>query len=193
MEEVRGAFVEPKELSEAEQLTNQRFSIESDQAAEWAFKKIRQYQDKRQAADKALADWKQEAERQHAEEVKEIDHNLDYFKGLLLDYAERQADGDNGWKFQSPAGRIAYTKPKATIVKGDEAKLLDQFKGTEYVTEKTTQKFNWADFRKTLTMTDGGQVVTPDGELVDGAKVKQEDGGFKIKNKPEGAKQWREV
>lgn len=38
-----------------------------------------------------------------------------------------------------------------------------------------------------------GKVITGDGELVEGANLKQREAGWRIKNKPEGTKNWKEI
>lgn len=180
--------IEPRELTEAEQLEKERYQVTDESGANWCFWKIKQYQDQMAKADQTVEEAKAFAKAEKEKAASQID----FFKGLLAEWAERQ--DDTKWKFTGPAGRIVYGKATEAITKGDEKKLLDQFAGTEYVKKvvKEETKLDWSELKKHLSSVNG-KIVTEDGELVEGANLKQREAGWRIKNKPEGAKKWKEI
>lgn len=180
--------IEQRELTEAEQLKEQRYQVTDESGANWCFWKIKQYQDQMAKADQTVAEAKAFAET----EKKKASEQIKFFKGLLAEWAEQQDDPK--WEFTGPAGRIVYGKATESITKGNEKNLLDQFAGTKYVKKvvKEETKLDWAELKKHLSSVNG-KVITEDGELVEGANLKQREAGWRIKNKPEGAKNWKEI
>lgn len=180
--------IEQRELTEAEQLKEQRYQVTDESGANWCFWKIKQYQYQMAKADQTV----EEAKAFAKSEKEKAANQIEFFKGLLAEWADQQDDPK--WEFTGPAGRIVYGKATETITKGDEKKLLDQFGGTKYVKKvvKEETKLDWTELKKHLSNVNG-KIVTEDGELVEGANLKQREAGWRIKNKPEGAKNWKEI
>lgn len=180
--------IKQRELMEAEQIEKERYQVTDESGANWCFWKIKQYQDRMAKADQTVEEAKAFAKAEKEKAASQIE----FFKGLLAEWAEQQ--NDPKWKFNGPAGRIVYGKATESITKGDEKKLLDQFNGTKYVKKvvKEETKLDWAELKKHLSSVNG-KVITEDGELVEGANLKQREAGWRIKNKPEGAKNWKEI
>lgn len=152
----------------ANQEENERFSIENDDQLKWAF----QMMEEKRKEIRAKKDMIQQATDYYEGQIKDLRKDIDYFKGLAMQYAEEQADEDPNWSFkESPYGRIICKKEKTDLVVSDEQALINHLKGTEFVEHVEEDKLKWGDLKKTLSTPDGEHVVNDDGELVDDVTV----------------------
>ena len=152
----------------ANQEEKERFSIENDDQLKWAF----QMMEEKRKEIRAKKDMIQQATDYYEGQIKDLRKDIDYFKGLAMQYAEEQADEDPNWSFkESPYGRIIRKKEKTDLVVSDEQALINHLKGTEFVEHVEEDKLKWGDLKKTLSTPDGEHVVNDDGELVDDVTV----------------------
>lgn len=152
----------------ANQEEKERFSIENDDQLKWAF----QMMEEKRKEIRAKKDMIQQAIDYYEGQIKDLRKDIDYFKGLAMQYAEEQADEDPNWSFkESPYGRIIRKKEKTDLVVSDEQALINHLKGTEFVEHVEEDKLKWGDLKKTLSTPDGEHVVNDDGELVDDVTV----------------------
>ena len=152
----------------ANQEEKERFSIENDDQLKWAF----QMMEEERKEIRAKKDMIQQATDYYEGQIKDLRKDIDYFKGLAMQYAEEQADEDPNWSFkESPYGRIIRKKEKTDLVVSDEQALINHLKGTEFVEHVEEDKLKWGDLKKTLSTPDGEHVVNDDGELVDDVTV----------------------
>ena len=152
----------------ANQEEKERFSIENDDQLKWAF----QMMEEERKEIRAKKDMIQQATVYYEGQIKDLRKDIDYFKGLAMQYAEEQADEDPNWSFkESPYGRIIRKKEKTDLVVSDEQALINHLKGTEFVEHVEEDKLKWGDLKKTLSTPDGEHVVNDDGELVDDVTV----------------------
>lgn len=152
----------------ANQEEKERFSIENDDQLKWAF----QMMEEKRKEIRAKKDMIQQATDYYEGQIKDLRKDIDYFKGLAMQYAEEQADEDPNWSFkESPYGRIIRKKEKTDLVVSDEQALINHLKGTEFVEHVEEDKLKWGDLKKTLSTPDGEHVVNADGELVDDVTV----------------------
>ncbi len=152
----------------ANQEEKERFSIENDDQLKWAF----QMMEEKRKEIRSKKDMIQQATDYYEGQIKDLRKDIDYFKGLAMQYAEEQADEDPNWSFkESPYGRIIRKKEKTDLVVSDEQALINHLKGTEFVEHVEEDKLKWGDLKKTLSTPDGEHVVNDDGELVDDVTV----------------------
>lgn len=152
----------------ANQEEKERFSIENDDQLKWAF----QMMEEKRKEIRAKKDMIQQAIDYYEGQIKDLRKDIDYFKGLAMQYAEEQADEDPNWSFkESPYGRIIRKKEKTDLVVSDKQALINHLKGTEFVEHVEEDKLKWGDLKKTLSTPDGEHVVNDDGELVDDVTV----------------------
>lgn len=158
----------------------ERFSIENDDQLKWAF----QMMEEKRKEIRAKKDMIQQAIDYYEGQIKDLRKDIDYFKGLAMQYAEEQADEDPNWSFkESPYGRIIRKKEKTDLVVSDEQALINHLKGTEFVEHVEEDKLKWGDLKKTLSTPDGEHVVNDDGELVDDVTVVTEPSALVMKHK----------
>ena len=158
------------------------FVIRDDNAAEWALQKI--FDEKAELERlKALADSQIAAIMDKVEAAnKRFTSRTGYLKQALEEYMltvkRKQSKTQESYRLLS--GSLIYKKPVVKIVK-DDTKLLEYVKehSPEYV--KHTEAVEWAEFKKTLTVS-GDVVVDSNGEVVSCLDVEETPGEFMIRD-----------
>ena len=164
----------------ANQEEKERFSIENDDQLKWAF----QMMEEKRKEIRAKKDMIQQATDYYEGQIKDLRKDIDYFKGLVMQYAEEQADEDPNWQFkESPYGRITRTKESSKIAVTDKEALIKHYKGTPFVEEVVQDKLKWADLKKNLSSPDGQHVTNEDGELINGVEVVTKPSALVMKHK----------
>ena len=158
----------------------ERFSIENDDQLKWAF----QMMEEKRKEIRAKKDMIQQATDYYEGQIKDLRQDIDYFKGLAMQYAEEQADEDPNWSFkESPYGRITRTKESSKLAITDKKALIKHYKGTSFVEEVVQDKLKWADLKKNLSSPDGQHVTNEDGELINGVEVVTKPSALVMKHK----------
>ena len=158
----------------------ERFSIENDDQLKWAF----QMMEEKRKEIRAKTDMIQQPTDYYESQIKDLRKDIDYFKGLVMQYAEEQADEDPNWQFkESPYGRITRTKESSKIAVTDKEALIKHYKGTPFVEEVVQDKLKWADLKKNLSSPDGQHVTNEDGELINGVEVVTKPSALVMKHK----------
>jgi len=164
----------------ANQEEKERFSIENDDQLKWAF----QMMEEKRKEIRAKKDMIQQATDYYESQIKDLRKDIDYFKGLAMQYAEEQADEDPNWSFkESPYGRITRTKESSKLAVTDKEALIKHYKGTSFVEEVVQDKLKWADLKKNLSSPDGQHVTNEDGELINGVEVVTKPSALVMKHK----------
>lgn len=164
----------------ANQEEKERFSIENDDQLKWAF----QMMEEKRKEIRAKKDMIQQATDYYESQIKDLRQDIDFFKGLAMQYAEEQADEDPNWSFkESPYGRITRTKESSKIAVTDKEALIKHYKGTSFVEEVVQDKLKWADLKKNLSSPDGQHVTNEDGELINGVEVVTKPSALVMKHK----------
>ena len=159
---------------------NKPFQVENDDQLRWVF----QMMEEKRKEIRAKKDMIQQATDYYESQIKDLRQDIDYFKGLVMQYAEEQSDEDPNWEFkESPYGRIIRKKEKTDLVVSDEQALINNLKGTEFVEHVEEDKLKWGDLKKTLSTPDGEHVVNDDGELVDDVTVVTKPSALVMKHK----------
>ena len=169
-----------------EQINEQEgFTIDNDQKANWAIKKIRE---EIAEADRLKAIIIAERENL-AEKEKAIDEKLDnetkYLKGLLFRYFEsvKHKETKTQETYKLLDGSLVFKKPAQKLVP-DKEKLLAYVKANnmpEFV--KVKEEVDWAAYKKECEISDGRAVNVQTGDLLpeDLIKVEEEPGAFTVK------------
>lgn len=164
----------------ANQEEKERFSIENDDQLKWAF----QMMEEKRKEIRAKKDMIQQATDYYESQIKDLRQDIDFFKGLAMQYAEEQADEDPNWSFkESPYGRITRTKESSKLAVTDKEALIKHYKGTPFVEEVVQDKLKWADLKKNLSSPDGQHVTNEDGELINGVEVVTKPSALVMKHK----------
>ncbi len=157
--------------------TPEEFIIDDASKANWAIKKIAE---KRRERDYFVDACKHEIEQLKEKIVKaeeSCDNNCSFLIGRLSQYMDREDVPSKETKTQVslklPSGKIIRKKAKIEIcdLKGntgsklkDNAELVEVAKsmGDEYISTSV----NWGELKKTLSVTDDGDVINSDGEFI---------------------------
>lgn len=164
----------------ANQEEKERFSIENDDQLKWVF----QMMEEKRKEIRAKYDMIQQATDYYESQIDDLLEDIDYFKGLVMQYAEERSDKEPNWSFKdSPYGRITRTKEKTELKVADKQALINRYKGTEYVEQVIQDKLKWSELKKTLHSPDGEHVINEDGEPVDDVKAVTKPSQLVIKHK----------
>lgn len=161
-------------MSELE--NKERFMVQDDAAAEWCLKKIRE-------AEKDRQKWREH----YAEQLRKIEESTDetvsYFTGLLAEYFDKVPH-------KVAKTQESYALPTAKLVRKQQQPQydLDDEKVIIWLSDagrqdllKTKVSVDWAKLKKLVTITpDGQNVMTADGEIIDGITVTMRPDVFKV-------------
>lgn len=176
MENVEKKFIESQKPADL----NEGFKIDSLDKAEWAINKIKERRAQRLEIS-AFVDRKMEdLEIWLREEVESIDKDIEFFTSLLRPFAAEQLKGKKTKTMKLPSGSCSFRKG-STVYKMDGAALLEHVRATfpEYL--KVKESVDWSGFKKTLTRTEDGRLITSDGEVLDCVTCEQEADDFIVK------------
>ena len=154
------------------------FTVDNDQKAEWAARKIREA---RQDTQK----WTEYYERQLSAIRRANEDTEAYFAALLADYFETVPH-------KATKTQESYSLPSCKLVlkaqqpefNRDEAVLCDYLdkKGLDDLV-KITRRADWAALKKTLKVMEDGTCVDADGEVVEGVQAFCRQPEFKVEMK----------
>lgn len=154
------------------------FTVDNDQKAEWAAKKIREA---RQDTQK----WTEYYERQLSAIRRANEDTEAYFSALLADYFDTVPH-------KATKTQESYSLPSCKLVlkaqqpefNRDEAVLCDYLdKKNRDDLVRITRRADWAALKKTLKVMEDGTCVDADGEVVEGVQAFSRQPEFKIEMK----------
>lgn len=162
-----------------------RFSINDDNIADWAVKKIGEEVAEFERL-KALANQQIEELNMKIKALEEqTERKTSFLKGCLRYYfgtvPHKETATQESYKLLS--GSLVMKKASEKLTKDDDA-LVEYFQQNnmpEYI--KNEYKPKWADFKKQLTIVDGKVVNTDTGEEVTAVKVEYVPESFDVKLK----------
>lgn len=119
-------------------------------------------------------EWKEEV-------LKPLQDKLDHCSTLLMDFHMREFEANGVKSIKLPYGVNLKSVQGATKIEvSDDALLLAYAKKVKLVNiPDPTPK--WAEIKKTLAVTAGGQVVNTDGEILDFVKAIPQERKFEVK------------
>lgn len=154
------------------------FTVDNDQKAEWAARKIREA---RQDTQK----WTEYYERQLSAIRRANEETEAYFAAMLADYFDTVPH-------KATKTQESYSLPSCKLVlkaqqpefNRDEAVLCDYLdkKGRDDLV-RITRRADWAALKKTLKVMEDGTCVDADGEVVEGVQAFSRQPEFKIEMK----------
>jgi phage host-nuclease inhibitor protein Gam len=168
-------------LDEQEEVEKKSFAVKDDSSANWALRKIKQMNDQvEQNNALALAEI-DKIEQWNQSENERAQQSIDYFQGLLAEYAMRKKEEDPKFKsLKLPNGRIGFRKqqPKWNYHEETVLQALKQANLTDFINVKETPKK--ADIKKAFEVSDG-QVINPDtGEILKGVTIEERPDNFNV-------------
>lgn len=159
------------EIMEEDTQEKERFKIENLESANWAFRKLAAIERKKKEIQE-LAN--KEIERIRAWEQQEIgslDSSKEFFEGLLTEYFTREREKDPKFKISTPYGKVSARKqqPKWNY---DDEKLVNWLLQNDKELVRVKYEPDKNGIKKKYKII-GENVITEDGEIVEGITVEE--------------------
>lgn len=174
--------MELNEYLDQEEQVNEGFKVNDDQTANWALRKIKQYQDKQKSNNELAQAEIEKIESWNKQENEKAQQSIDYFQSLLAHYAMKKREEDPKFKSQKlPHGYIGFRKKQPKWNYQDDV-LLETLKKnqlTDFI--KVKEQLDKASIKKAFEVVDG-KVINPDtGEVIEGVSVEEQGEDFTVK------------
>lgn len=156
-----------------------RFTIQDLDSANWAFRKLAAIEKKRNEI-KELADKEIDRIKEWQEqEQKGLNNSKEFFEGLLTEYFVRQKEVDPKFRISTPYGKVSSRKqqPKWNY---DNDKVLEWLRKNNSELIRIKEEPDKREIKKAYKVV-GNNVVTEDGEIVEGIKVEERPDSINIK------------
>lgn len=166
-------------MGETEEEQKERFKISDIDGANWVFRKLRAITEKGNEI-KELANKEIERIKNWEEaELKNLEYSTEFFEGLLIEYFVRQKEMDPKFKISTPYGKVSSRKSQPKWNYEDD-KVLEWLKENDKELIRIKEEINKAELKKKYQVMNG-QVVTEDGEIVEGITVTEQPDSISIK------------
>ena len=156
-----------------------RFTIENLDSANWAFRKLAAIERKRSEI-KELADKEiQRIKEWQKQEEKGLNNSKEFFEGLLTEYFIRQREVDPKFKISTPYGKVSSRKqqPKWNY---DNDKVVEWLKKNNSELIRIKEEPDKREIKKAYKVV-GNNVVTENGEIVEGITVEDRPDSITVK------------
>ena len=155
------------------------FKVTDLKSADWVMERIAELESDKSNL-KALAEEKiDKIEKWLDGEVKGLNGQLEYFKGLIVEYYVEQKANNPKFKLSVPAG--AVTQRKTITLKYDETEMIDYLKANHKDLVQTVEKFSKLEVKKVLKKAGDTVIDVETGEIVDWVQVEENTSySFKI-------------
>lgn len=160
----------------------QRFTINNDNAADWAIEKILSAVDERDRIIRIANDRIAELDKRKAEINDKCNKNTQFLTDKLFDYF-KTVNPSNVTKTQTTykllTGKLVLKKQQPEFVR-DDATMIDwaRVNAPSYI--KVDERLNWGDLKK-QTAVDGENVVLVEtGEIIPGVVAKERPDVFEV-------------
>lgn len=165
---------------EEKEEVREKFVVDSLSACDWCFRKLGQIKKIREEqtayVKNIIDDYKEYLEK----EIKKLDDDEVYFKGLLEAYVNKRMEEDPKFKLKTAVGSASYGKLQTKFDWVDENKVLEFLEDNElYDFIEIKKSIKKTDFKKQLTGSNG-LAVDENGEVVEGI-VSSEFRNFNVK------------
>ena len=164
---------------EIAETSGERFVVQDLDSANWAFRKLAAIEKKR-AEIKELADKEVERIRNWQQQEEEsLNNSKEFFEGLLTEYYVRQKEVDPKFKISTPYGKVSSRKQQPKWNYEDE-KVLKWLRENDTELIRIKEEVNKAELKKKYQVA-GNEVVTEDGEIVEGITIEERPDSINIK------------
>ena len=167
------------EIMEEDTQEKERFRIENLEAANWALRKLAAIN----AEEKKINDLKDKEIRRienwAKDELDKLSNSRQFFEGLLTEYFIRQRELDPKFKISTPYGKVTARKqqPKWNY---DDEKLVNWLLENDKELVRVKYEPDKNGIKKKYKIV-GENVVTEDGEIVEGITIEERQEKINIK------------
>jgi hypothetical protein len=168
------------EAFQSEEIENKdTFVVDSLEKASWCMKQIQIKERKKEEIKRLVEYEKTKLDMYLAQETKEPDSSIEFFKSKLLPYVSQKIEGEKKKSINLPCGTAGFRATPANIEKNKDV-LLEWVKTNKNQYVKTEETVLWADLKEELKF-ENGQAITTDGEVVPGITVEEKEPIFYVK------------
>lgn len=167
------------EIMQEDTQEKKRFRIENLEAANWAFRKLAAIERKKKEVQELAQKEIERIKAWEQQEISSLDNSKEFFEGLLKEYFAREREKDPKFKISTPYGKVSARKqqPKWHY---DEAKLIEWLKENNKDLLRVKYEPDKNEIKKVYKVV-GTNVVTEDGEIVEGITVEEMPEKIEIK------------
>lgn len=150
----------------------EKFVIDTHEKADWAVRKIVQLQKENEENDRFVDERIKKIEAWREQAKLENQSFIDHLVSLLQPYALSLIAGKRTKTTKMPSGNISFRSVNPGYLIGGEEVKGDNEILTAYIKEnakeflKVKESTDWGEFKQTLTVTQTGQVISADGEVL---------------------------
>ncbi len=168
-------------LEEQEQTQNEGFTVDTDEKANWALRKIKQAKQKQEESNALTLSEIDKVERWNKKQQEDAQMDIDFFQGLLAGYASKKREEDPKYKSQKlPNGRIRFKKQQPKYVYDDAALLTSLKKNGRNDLVKVKETVDKTEVKKAFVSQNGALIDPDTGEFIDGVTVVDQEDKFEV-------------
>lgn len=169
------------ELQEAVEVseTQERFKIDNLEAANWAFRKLAAIERKKKEVQELAQKEIERIKTWEQQEIGSLDSSKEFFEGLLIEYFAREREKDPKFKISTPYGKVSARKQQPKWHYDDE-KLVNWLLENDKELVRVKYEPDKNGIKKKYKII-GENVVTEDGEIVEGITIEERPEAINIK------------
>ena len=169
------------ELQEAVEVseTQERFKIDNLEAANWAFRKLAAIERKKKEVQELAQKEIERIKTWEQQEISSLNNSKEFFEGLLTEYFAREREKDPKFKISTPYGKVSARKQQPKWHYDDE-KLVNWLLQNDKELVRTKYEPDKNGIKKKYKVV-GTNVVTEDGEIVEGITIEERQEKINIK------------
>lgn len=159
--------------------TKERFKIENLESANWAFRKLAAIERKKKEVQELAQKEIERIKVWQEQEEKALDNSKEFFEGLLTEYFAKEREKDPKFKISTPYGKVSARKQQPKWHYDDE-KLVNWLLENDKELVRVKYEPDKNEIKKTYKIV-GTNVVTEDGEIVEGIAIEERPEKIDIK------------
>lgn len=175
VEEMQGELF----MGETEEDQKERFKITDIDSANWAFRKLRAITEKENEIKRLMNKEIQRIKDWGESELKTLKNSTGFFEGLLTEYYVVEKEKDPKFRISTPYGKVSSRKQQPKWNYEDD-KVLEWLKENDAELIRIKEEINKTELKEKYNSING-QVVTEDGEIVEGVTVEERPDTITIK------------
>ena len=164
---------------ENNQETKERFKIKNLNSANWAFRKLKAIDEREKEIEQLAENEIERINNWKIEELKSTEGSKNFFEALLMEYYVEEKKLDGKFKVKTPYGQITSRKQQPKWIYDDKA-ILEWLKENNKELIRVKEEVNKVELKKTYQLLDNN-VVTEDGEIVEGIIIEERADSINIK------------
>lgn len=157
----------------------ERFKINDLDGANWAFRKLKAILEKENEIKGLMQKEIERIQNWAKDELDKLENSTQFFEGLLTEYFIAEKEKDPKFKISTPYGKVSSRKqqPKWNY---DNDKVIEWLKENNMDLVRVKHEPDKVAIKKTYKVA-GTNVVTEDGEIVEGITIEERPDSINIK------------